>query len=175
MSFALKNVTNCLPTPDNLKRWGKRNVSKCPLCSNNGTLEHILNFCPISLNQGRLTWRHNSVLNYLTKTILTDKPPNLEIFSDLPGQNLNGATIPPDILPTTSRRDLVILNRQEKKIYLLELTCCFKRNIESANARKMLRYNSLKMIFMTEDLSATLSLFRWAQEAMYENQTKQTL
>ena len=48
------------------------------------------------------------------------------------------------ILPTTSRPDLVILNRLYKKIYLLELTCCFEKNIKSANTRKMLRYNSLK-------------------------------
>ena len=55
MSFALKSVTNSLATPDNLKRWGKRHVSQCPLCNNNGTLQHILNFCPIALQQGRYT------------------------------------------------------------------------------------------------------------------------
>ena len=42
MSFALNSVTNTLPSLDNLKRWGKRVVSKCPLCQNTGTLEHIL-------------------------------------------------------------------------------------------------------------------------------------
>ena len=144
MSFALRSVTNCLPTPDNLKRWGKRQVSKCPLCSNNGTLEHILNFCSISLNQGRFTWRHNSVLNFLTKAILQDKPSDLTIYSDLPGFDFNGSTIPPDILVTQSRPDLVIINRSEKKIWLLELTCCFEKNEQSAHARKNERYNALK-------------------------------
>ena len=28
-------------------------------CGNRGTLHHVLNFCPISLDQGRFTWRHN--------------------------------------------------------------------------------------------------------------------
>ena len=36
LSFALNSITNSLPTPDNLRRWGKRVVSKCPLFSNHG-------------------------------------------------------------------------------------------------------------------------------------------
>ena len=145
LSFALKSSTNTLPTPDNLVRWGKRRLAKCPLCSNHGTLEHILNFCSISLTQGRLTWRHDSVLNHLTRSILQDKPDNIEIFCDLPGFDLNGSTIPPDILVTTSRPDLVIINRAEKKIFLLELTCSFESNSASAHARKMTKYTTLKL------------------------------
>ena len=136
LSFALKSVTNCLPTPDNLVRWGKRRIATCPLCSNHGTLEHILNFCPISLTQGRLTWRHNSVLNHLTKAIIKDKPYNIEVLADIPGFDMNGSTIPPDILVTTLRPDLVLINRTEKEIYLLELTCSFEQNAAAANARK---------------------------------------
>ena len=108
MSFALKSVTNSLATPDNLKRWGKRQLSMCPLCNNNGTLHHILNFCPVALNQGRYTWRHNSVLYHISKTILTEKPDTLEILADLPGLNMNGGTIPPDIITTQLKPDLVI-------------------------------------------------------------------
>ena len=38
----------------------------CPLCSSKTpTINHILNFCPTALNQGRLTWRHDSVLSKL--------------------------------------------------------------------------------------------------------------
>ena len=100
LSFALRSVTNSLPTPDNLQRWGKRQVSKCSLCSNKETLEHILNFGSIALNQGRTKWRHDSVLNFLTESILTGKPDSLKVFAELPGLDLNGFTIPPDILPT---------------------------------------------------------------------------
>ena len=144
LSFALNSATNTLPTPDNLRRWGKRMVSVCPLCSNQGTLEHILNFCSVSLNQGRFTWRHNNVLNHITNTILQNKPSNLEVYSDISGLDINGGTIPPDILVTQSRPDLVLLNRDEKKICLLELTCSFERNAEAANLRKTLRYTTLK-------------------------------
>ena len=119
-------------------------VSVCPLCSNHGTLEHILNFCSVSLRQGRFTWRHNSVLNHIANTILQNKPPNLEVFSDVAGLDINGGTIPPDVLVTQSRPDLVLLSRHEKIICLLELTCSFERNAQAANLRKSTRYANLK-------------------------------
>ena len=56
----------------------------------------------------------------------------------------NGSTIPPDILLTTSRPDLVILNREDKKIFLLELTCSFESNVDSANITKTLKYTQIK-------------------------------
>ena len=59
-------------------------------------------------------------------------------------KTLTGGTIPPDILVTQSRPDLVLLNRDDKTICLLELTCSFERNAEAANLRKSMRYNSLK-------------------------------
>ena len=107
-------------------------------------MEHILNFCSIALHQGRFTWRHNSVLNHLTSTILLHKPQDLEVYADIPGSDLNGSTIPPDILPRTSRPDLVLIRRKEKQIFVLELTCSFERNIDSANARKKEKYTQLK-------------------------------
>ena len=119
----------------------------CPLCNNNGTLHHILNFCPVALNQGRYTWIHNLVLYHISKTILTEKPDTLEILADLPGLNMNGGTIPTDIITTQLKPDLVILSRSEKSIFLLELTCSFETNIEAANIRKMTRYSALKSDF----------------------------
>ena len=144
MSFALNSVTNTLPSPDNLKRWGKRVVSKCPLCQNTGTLEHILNFCPVALTQKRYNYRHDSVLNHLTSVIIANKPENIEVYADIPGFDLNGSTIPPDILVTLSRPDLVIVNRSNKTVDILELTCSFERNILAAHQRKTTKYISLK-------------------------------
>ena len=62
LSFALKASVNGLNTPDNLKRWGKSKLDKCHLCGNYGNLEHTLNWCKVSLEQGRTKWRHDSVL-----------------------------------------------------------------------------------------------------------------
>ena len=70
--FLINSTYNVLPTPDNLKRWGKTVVDiKCSLCgSANATLKHILNGCPMALNQGRFTWRHDNILQCLAKELL---------------------------------------------------------------------------------------------------------
>ena len=60
------------------------------------------------------------------------------------GCRISGGIIPPDILVTQSRPDLVLLNRADKTICLLELTCSFERNAEAAYLRKSIRYTSLK-------------------------------
>ena len=69
LSFTLKASVNGLNTPDNLKRWGAKKLDKCTICGNFGNLEHVLNWCGTALNQGRLKWRHNSVLNHLHNKI----------------------------------------------------------------------------------------------------------
>ena len=99
MSFCVKLASNALPSPDNLRRWGKRVMVTCPLCScPNGTLAHIINFCPVALNQGRFTWRHDSILNFLFGQIKTVAPSDIEIYCDLAGHMINNAVIPQDIL-----------------------------------------------------------------------------
>ena len=139
MSFAIRSSTNSLATPDNLKRWGKRRISDCPLCSNIGTLEHILNGYPVSLEQGRTTWRHNSILNHITSSMVENKPDHLDIYSDLPDYCINGTTIPQDILTVSgrgSKPDLVIINRKDRKITAMELTSPLECNIEAAYIRE---------------------------------------
>ena len=64
--------------------------------------------------------------------------------SVLPGNDFNGGTIPPDILTTTSRPDLVFVYRDSKQIKLFELTCSFEDNINSANITKFEKYEDLK-------------------------------
>ena len=76
--------------------------------------------------------------------LLNTKPDELLIYSDLPGHNFNGGTIPPDILTTTSRPDLVFVYRESKQIKLFELTCSFENNIDSANKLKFEKYEDLK-------------------------------
>ena len=98
MSFCVKLASNALPSPDNLRRWGKRVMATCPLCScPNGTLAHIINFCPVALNQGRYTWRHDSLLNFLYGEIKSVAPSEVEVYSDLSGHMINNFVIPQDI------------------------------------------------------------------------------
>ena len=119
MSFAIRSATNSLPSPDNLKRWGKRRVAQCPLCANIGTLQHITNNCKVSLDQGRYNYRHDSVLQHITSEIKRTKPEDLEVYSDIAGFDINGSTIPQDIIVVNgpgSGPDLVIVNRKTKQI-----------------------------------------------------------
>ena len=44
--------------------------------------------------------------------------------------------MPPDVIVTSQRPDIVILNRTEKKIVLFELTVSFEKNAKAANLRK---------------------------------------
>ena len=79
-------VLTPLPMPLNLARWKIQSNPRCPLCSvRNPTTLHILNGCVSALNQGRYTWRHDSVLSciasWLTPTLGEDKC----MYADLPG------------------------------------------------------------------------------------------
>jgi hypothetical protein len=148
LAFSMRLATDSLPSPSTLKRWGKRVLATCPLCScPQGTLAHIINFCPVSLTQGRMTWRHESVLNHLVSQIKPVAPKGVEIYSDLAGQMCNNAVIPCDILVCNgygSKPDLVVISRQSKQIALFELTCPLDRNLHKANSFKSNKYSSMQ-------------------------------
>jgi hypothetical protein len=72
LKFTVNAQCRSLPTADNLRRWHKAPADglPCRLLKDDGepcrkpypTLEHVLAGCPAALGQGRITWRHNSVL-----------------------------------------------------------------------------------------------------------------
>ena len=71
LQFTLRAITNTTPTPDNLRRWNcAQTDSSCTLCGRPCTLRHVLNFCSVSLHQGRYNWRHNAVLSLLKRHLL---------------------------------------------------------------------------------------------------------
>jgi hypothetical protein len=93
LSFAVRSCIDFLPTFTNLRTWGKRTNAKCKLCHNTQTLLHVLNHCAISLEQSRFTWRHNSILSYLTNELVKLNRNNCAIYADIPGQTITGGTI----------------------------------------------------------------------------------
>jgi hypothetical protein len=79
----------------------------------------------------------------MTKEMKKEAIEEISIFTVIPGQSINGGTLPPDIIVTGQRPDIVIINRTEKKIVLFELTVSFEKNVEAANLRKSRRYMDL--------------------------------
>ena len=153
LSFLLRAGADCLSTPMNLCRWNYRVNNSFPLCqSPNATTAHILNGCPEALNQGRFSWRHDSVLNGLAYQVLSKIDRSTKIFADLPGKRASDsppATIPADISTTTSRPDLVLITGPE--ITFLELTFAFNspEALAAARSRKSLK-SSLQLTLYTE-------------------------
>ena len=59
------------------------------------------------------------------------------------GFKIAGGTIPPNILVTNQRPDLVVLYEETGQIAIVELTIPFETNIEDAHNRKEERYREL--------------------------------
>ena len=144
--FAVNASLNTLPSADNLKRWGKRTSDICTICDLNRkqTLSHILSYCNSALEQGRFTWRHNSVLRTIVDLLSPSLKNGFELYADLDGFNAgNGGTIPPDVLVTNQRPDLFLINRQLRRVFLFELTVPWDSNVETSHDLKVRKYAPL--------------------------------
>jgi hypothetical protein len=79
LKFVMNAQLNTLPSPDNLKRWNKKQNTEfqCGLCKRASvTAAHMLAGCPYvlleennQLVQDRYTWRHNCVLSVIKKHV----------------------------------------------------------------------------------------------------------
>ena len=115
----------------NLARWGVRVDGKCKVqdCGLPSNLGHLLNGCKKSLD--RFQFRHDSVLAHLAARIAAHKPETMEVYADLETWQVNGGTLPADLVVTGQRPGIVLLDRQNKTIVLLELTCAFDSSATS--------------------------------------------
>ena len=90
----------------------------------------------------RYLWRHNSVLQFIYELCVAGNDGN-EVFCDL-DQSVPGiSTIPTDIVITSQRPDLVIVDREEKSVTLFELSIAFEANTDSTHDYKLKRYSHL--------------------------------
>ena len=137
MKWLLNSSIDTLPTKVNLKQWGKVTSDKC-FCHQRETLNHILNCCKVSLNQGRYTLRHDSVLNYIAQCL--DKS-RYTCYIDIAGhQTPAGGTVPAEMLVTTLRPDIVIVDQRKKCSTILELTIPGETRIKEAHRLKSEKY-----------------------------------
>ena len=145
--FMLNSLTDSLNNRVNLLRWGKMSNDKCSHCGNRETLHHVLNFCPLSLEQGRFTWRHNNVLRHIMQVAhdtLKDKD-NCIIQCDLKDKETPRlkTTIPLECTVTDLIPDMCILKKNENKLLILELSVPFETNLDKAHAYKSNKYAPL--------------------------------
>ena len=144
LKFAINAGVNTLPSLDNLKRWGKRVSDRCSFCGNTETLAHILSNCSTALNQGRYTWRHNSVLNSIIDLIRPHLKEGMVLYSDMPGfQAPHGGTVPPHVLVTALRPDIFLYNESSQEVIVFELTCPWDSNIARSHTFKSEKYSPL--------------------------------
>ena len=158
LSWLMRACVDVLPSYRNLRRWGKVLSDKCALCNQPETMRHALSNCKTALDQGRLTFRHNSILLHIVKQMRASKKHSgKRIIADLPGFCLpDGGTIPPELVVTNQKPDIVLIEEKTNAIELFELTSCAdsKENIKNAQARKKVRYEVLK-----SELNAKLQCF----------------
>ena len=140
MKFLLNSAIDTLPTKVNLKLWGKRASDKCR-CGRKETLNHILNGCEMALQEGRYTYRHDNILKYISDCLDRVK---FTCYVDIPGcQTPAGGTLPPSLVVTALRPDIVIMDKQKKEVNVYELTVPGETRIKISHNLKYQRYQHL--------------------------------
>ena len=166
LKFAMNAGLNTLPTLDNLKRWGKRVSDRCPFCGNTQTLLHILSNCQVALDQGRFTWRHNSVLSNIIALIKPVLNPGLRLYSDIPGFLApGGGSVPPHVLVTNLKPDIFIVDDASSIAVLFELTCPWDGNVDCSHSYKEEKYAPL-----VADLSRSYRTYHFSVEILVQGQ-----
>ena len=149
LSWLMRACVDCLPTYANLRRWNKVLSDKCALCNRRETLRHTLTGCPVAVDkpQCRYDLRHDSILLHIVKQMHASKSQSgKRIIADVTDFKLpDGGTIPPEVIVTNKRPDIVLIDEKTGDCELFELTSCADsmENIKNAQSRKSVRYAPL--------------------------------
>ena len=77
MAFSMRLAMDSLASPSNLKR-GQGGVGHLPtVLLPQGNLGYVINFCPVAMTKGRMTWQHDSVLNFMFSVIQKEAPKDI--------------------------------------------------------------------------------------------------
>ena len=151
-NFSIKYLNNTLATRKNLSKWSICQSSACSFCLKTETLQHIVSSCTSYLEEGRYTWRHNSVLLHLANTF--SSLTTCSLYADLP------SFLSPSIITGDSLRpDLILVNGTS--LYILELTVGFESNMQINSDRKKAKCRSL-----LTDLSPNYSTIKFINLSM---------
>ena len=131
----VKYLNNTLATRKILRKWSLSESPSCSFCLQSETLQHIVSSCKHYLYHGRYNWRHDSVLLCLSKS--------LSHWTDW--------SFPSPCLITgdSFRPDLILHNKHNSKIHILELTVGFESNLKINSDRKLSKYRPLITLLST--------------------------
>ena len=102
--------------------------------------------CSTALDQGRYTWRHDSVLQVIFQNFKKNLPLCYKLYADLPDCQASVSplsTIPPHITSTLSRPDLVLVSTDSIVLVELSVVTNTQHHFLAAKTRKEDRYGSL--------------------------------
>ena len=108
------------------------------------------------------------------KTFLEDLPIG-NIYTDLEGHSIAGGTVPPHILTTSLRPDLVILREEEKDIHIVELTVPFETNLDNAHQRKVEKYNAITRDIQEKGYTVTFYAIEVGARGLVDRNNKHRL
>jgi hypothetical protein len=152
LKFALNASIDTRPTFTNLKRWGKRVSVNCHICENTvkQTLFHVLVHCNHTMDHGKMTWRHDSILKHIVGCLKSalESLSTVEVYCHLEGlQAPGGGLIPASGMTQIQRPDLFVFYRSvhgQHRISLVELICPWDTDADKARDCKISRYAGLK-------------------------------
>ena len=138
-SFCRRCLIVSLPTTNsNLSRWKTISNETCTLCENvKQTQRHVISCCPKALEDGRYTWRHNSVLYALCHHLSVAVSSDDKLYADLIGFQT------PTVLFRQHRPDACIVT-SKGEMYVIEFTVCYEHNTTKAREYKEQRYRNLQ-------------------------------
>ena len=131
----IKYLNNTWPTHKNLYKWSLSDSPFCSFCLHPEKRQHVVSSCKSYLEDGRYTWRHNSVLLSIANSFSSLQ--RCRLYVDLP-------SFPsPSLITGDSLRPDLTLISPDNALYILELTVGFETNIELNSKRKAMKYDPL--------------------------------
>ena len=141
-NFTIHYVNNTLSTRKNLAKWKISSTADCSFCLFPETLLHVVAGCQTYLTQGRFTWRHDSILHFLAKSLQVVK--GIALYADIPKFKspsiITGESLRPDLLITSS----------DNCLYVLELSVSFESNLKNNLSRKKEKYKELTKVLHSQ-------------------------
>ena len=139
------------------------------MCRRRETANHVINGCPVSLDQGRYTYRHNSVINYIVNDV-DSKCTVYSICQDIWPLEMARS---PQICVTVEKPDIVILDNHKNEIHLFELTGPSEHIIEKRHLEKNNKY--AHFIQDCTDYKCTVNCFEVSSKGFFTTRNHSTL